>query len=581
MREGVPRPTPRTALLRLSPLLLLLAGLGPAGCGARSSLADAAPSPSGGSSSAILFGGTSGDADAGYPDLGETWSWTPSGGWTELHPPTSPSPRFGAAAATLGGDVVLFGGVTETAETAETWLWNGKTWAQAQPSASPPTLNSSVLAPVGQGLALFSGYDNGVLYHDVWQWDGSGWTHGSPPTVPPARDSSAGATVNGALVIFGGEDVDFLPLGDTWSFDGSGWTQLSPAHAPSPRRGAVAAAYDGKMVLFGGDVISPSTQDWLSVDETWVWDGTDWSQMSPSQSPPARSFACTAAVGGKVVLFGGGNFGGSYRIPPAPGCGTESTGPSRPARSHRLATAQRWPRAEDPRLHWGSDARTRCGYVTSAMRESSSSRPPSGTPSQRGTSSSRPNARSRARPANVRSPSSPQRPSASSVESTSRASCWRSAPCSPRGRRRWPRGCWRRRTSRSSSRICASGAWASRRARCSRPSGGRRDLHGGERAPSGGRAVEVKDSTSAWGRFEVDAVQKQRDGIRRAGAGPPLLLCVTTGEAPPYGPGGSAAPRQNFLNEIRAGNGVRTRDPQLGKLMLYQLSYSRALRGRS
>ncbi len=25
----------------------------------------------------------------------------------------------------------------------------------------------------------------------------------------------------------------------------------------------------------------------------------------------------------------------------------------------------------------------------------------------------------------------------------------------------------------------------------------------------------------------------------------------------------------------RAGNGIRTRDPQLGKLMLYQLSYSR------
>ena len=26
---------------------------------------------------------------------------------------------------------------------------------------------------------------------------------------------------------------------------------------------------------------------------------------------------------------------------------------------------------------------------------------------------------------------------------------------------------------------------------------------------------------------------------------------------------------------LRAGNGIRTRDPQLGKLMLYQLSYSR------
>ena len=112
-------------------------------------------------------------------------------------------------------------------------------------------------------------------------------------------------------MVFGGEGIDFDPLGDTWAYDGSSWTQLSPAHSPSPRRGAVAAAYDGKMVLFGGDVISPSTQDWLSVDETWVWDGTDWTQQQPSQSPPPRSFAAMAAAG-KVVLFGGGNFGGDF-----------------------------------------------------------------------------------------------------------------------------------------------------------------------------------------------------------------------------------------------------------------------------
>ena len=31
----------------------------------------------------------------------------------------------------------------------------------------------------------------------------------------------------------------------------------------------------------------------------------------------------------------------------------------------------------------------------------------------------------------------------------------------------------------------------------------------------------------------------------------------------------------NTTKKWRAGNGTRTRDPQLGKLMLYQLSYSR------
>jgi N-acetylneuraminic acid mutarotase len=293
----------------------------------------------------ILFGGTSGDADAGYPQLGDTWSWTPSGGWTELHPPASPSPRWGAMASSLGGDVVLFGGVTQTAETAETWLWNGKTWARAQPSFSPPTLVSSVLAPLGQDLVLFGGYNNGIIYHDVWQWDGTNWTHESPGTMPPAREAPAGAVVNGSLVIFGGEDVNLLPLGDTWAFDGSSWTQLSPAHSPSARRGAVAAGYDGKMVLFGGDVISPSTSDWLSVDETWVWDGTDWTQMSPAEAPPARSFAGMAGVGGEVVLFGGGNFGGTFQDPAGGWVWdgthwTEQTGPGPSPRNSPAMTAR-------------------------------------------------------------------------------------------------------------------------------------------------------------------------------------------------------------------------------------------------
>ena len=33
-----------------------------------------------------------------------------------------------------------------------------------------------------------------------------------------------------------------------------------------------------------------------------------------------------------------------------------------------------------------------------------------------------------------------------------------------------------------------------------------------------------------------------------------------------------------YIFKPRANNGVRTRDPQLGKLMLYQLSYIRVLR---
>ena len=45
----------------------------------------------------------------------------------------------------------------------------------------------------------------------------------------------------------------------------------------------------------------------------------------------------------------------------------------------------------------------------------------------------------------------------------------------------------------------------------------------------------------------------------------------------------SSLPRTRSTTELhrqkRAGNGTRTRDPQLGRLMLYQLSYSRPISG--
>ena len=37
-------------------------------------------------------------------------------------------------------------------------------------------------------------------------------------------------------------------------------------------------------------------------------------------------------------------------------------------------------------------------------------------------------------------------------------------------------------------------------------------------------------------------------------------------------------PRRSMKLSVRAGNGTRTRDPNLGKVVLYQLSYSRAAR---
>ena len=96
-------------------------------------------------------------------------------------------------------------------------------------------------------------------------------------------------------------------FGDTWVWNGTNWTQEFPANSPSAR-GAFGMAYDAaqnQVVLFGGfGGIS-------DLNDTWVWDGTNWTQLSPANSPPARAAFVMVydAAQGQVVLFGGLNSG--------------------------------------------------------------------------------------------------------------------------------------------------------------------------------------------------------------------------------------------------------------------------------
>jgi hypothetical protein len=92
-------------------------------------------------------------------------------------------------------------------------------------------------------------------------------------------------------------------LDDTWKWDGSDWTQYAPANTPSERY-EHAMAYDmarGVVVLFGGDGNSGLLND------TWEWNGENWTLLSPAQSPTARSEHAMVydSKQGVIILFGG------------------------------------------------------------------------------------------------------------------------------------------------------------------------------------------------------------------------------------------------------------------------------------
>jgi hypothetical protein len=102
----------------------------------------------------------------------------------------------------------------------------------------------------------------------------------------------------GTVVLWGGFTT--TDLNDTWEWNGIDWTQITTTNSPTPRR-ASDMAYDpvnGELVLFSG---------YLQGSDTWTFDGVDWTQQSPLTTPSARfdHSMVTDTLRGRIVMFGG------------------------------------------------------------------------------------------------------------------------------------------------------------------------------------------------------------------------------------------------------------------------------------
>jgi len=146
--------------------------------------------------------------------------------------------------------------------------------------------------------------------NDTWLWDGSNWIERFPAPSPPVRTGAAIGYLgppNKQVVLFGG-NVQTPPfvVNDTWVWDGSTWTQQFPTTSPSARVQAsfVWDAATRQLVLFGGFTLADPRNP---IADTWVWDGSDWAQQFPVTSPPGRFDAPVVfdKARREVVLFGG------------------------------------------------------------------------------------------------------------------------------------------------------------------------------------------------------------------------------------------------------------------------------------
>lgn len=111
--------------------------------------------------------------------------------------------------------------------------------------------------------------------------------------------------LNAGILMYGG--LQFGPtanLNETWLFNGADWSQLSPATTPPARWGhrMVYDSHRARIVTFGGRSPGVTT----TTNDTWEWDGNDWQQMSPTNYPSARAFYSMAfdERRGVTVMYG-------------------------------------------------------------------------------------------------------------------------------------------------------------------------------------------------------------------------------------------------------------------------------------
>jgi hypothetical protein len=249
----------------------------------------------------VLSSGWKTNADVAVND---TWEWDGTD-WTERTAVGSPPALLGFGAFRLVYDsdrkvVVSFmdeilGRNTMVHE------YNGNTWTRRNPQGP---LQSAAFA-----------YDTerkvSVLFEDhtglTWLWDGVSWEQQSPVNSPTTRryTSASYDSYRKVAVLFGGNlDQSNDLMNDTWEWDGTNWTEKEPANKP-PVRCWHMMAYDSARnvtVMFGGGTRYDPT-----LNDTWEWDGTDWKEIQLDEKPGKRFHHAMAYDSGreKVVLFGG------------------------------------------------------------------------------------------------------------------------------------------------------------------------------------------------------------------------------------------------------------------------------------
>jgi cysteine-rich repeat protein len=252
----------------------------------------------------VLFGGVGTD---GY--LNDTWEWDiVSASWQKRTPVHAPPNRIdpGLVFDAARGVVILFGGYSGyIGYLNDTWQWDGNDWTQlvTANAPSPRYLFGISYDTDRQVTMLFGGYAQNGVSSELWQFNGTNWqlvTTAGDIISPRYLAAQAYDPVRKKLVIFGGAVPGIGQVDETWQWDAinSRWQKMQPTHRPYARYTALSVfdETNGRVLLYGG-----------GYNDSWTWDGSDWTQLDLLIGPSVFSQSAMAFVSslGTTLLYGG------------------------------------------------------------------------------------------------------------------------------------------------------------------------------------------------------------------------------------------------------------------------------------
>ena len=154
---------------------------------------------------------------------------------------------------------------------------------------------------------------------DVWSSpDGKAWTRAAEAAPWLHSDLPMTLAFDGKMWMMGGWHNGRLPGHSAsnqvwWSTDGASWQQATPNAGWSPRLASALVEFKGKMWLLGGtenyyfgDASSLKNDVWSSAD------GVHWDLETADAGWAPRAYHQAAVLGGKIYVFGGGNYVPEY-----------------------------------------------------------------------------------------------------------------------------------------------------------------------------------------------------------------------------------------------------------------------------